>query len=318
MQEGSGEGNGEVLATEDSTLDPILLLNKQISAEAFPILYKERFFNISIQSQGFDIGGVHIAPQRCESFRPLEQFACLSEVRNLKISFAMEEPDYPSYYQNLHVWTHAFPYSMKDIRQFDAAYIAPAAWNLRLLVQGLLSRCARLENIVVETSCKCSVLRSMGMEVVNANEFHHEYPRPENCPRQNQMECLLQPLHRLRISGRITLHSDCRFGSLVRKDFRRMAAVVQSGAPPAQDSESNADRRARVWLDLRERLSPIVDARCNEIPSSWVFTTKELINSTWKQARQETEDVERSKLLAFDICQGYEIVRTWSRVRSDV
>ncbi|KAL9585782.1 MAG: hypothetical protein Q9203_004104 [Teloschistes exilis] len=321
IQEGSVEGN-EGSATGDDTLDPILLLNKQISAEAFPILYKKRFFKVSIQDQGFDIGGVHMVPQLCESFRPLEQFACLSEVGNMKISFAIEEQYYPRYYQNLQSCSNALQFSEADMWQFRAAYIVPASWNLRLLVHGLLTRCAPLKNIVVETSCKCSVLRSLGMEVV-----HEEgYPQRWHCPRPRLIEYLLEPLRRLRIAGWITLHSDCVCADQVRPDFDSMAAVIQSSEPPAQDSESNADRRARVWLDLRERLSPMIDACCDEVPSSWAFTPKAVMSSAWWYAQQQKDVFEMDPVLGvgkkfafpFYIKLGYEILRTWSRVRSDV
>ncbi|KAI4104931.1 MAG: hypothetical protein L6R37_002974 [Teloschistes peruensis] len=321
MQEGSAEGN-EVLATGDDTLDPILLLNRQISAEAFPILYKERYFKVSIQDQGFDIGGVHMVPDFFESFRPLEQFACLSEVRNLKISFAIEEQYYPRYYDNLQRWSSALQFSEADMWQFRSAYVVPASYNLRLLVYGLLTRCAPLKTIVVETSCKCSVLRSMGMEVV------HEvgYPQRLHCPRPRLVEYLLEPLRRLRISGRITLHSDCIYADKVRTNFDSMAAVIQGSVPPAQNPESDADRRVRVWLGLRERLSPMIDACCDKVPSSWAFTPKAVMSSAWWCAQQQKDMFEMDPVLGmgkrfafpFYIKLGYEILRTWSRVRSDV
>ncbi|KAL9581826.1 MAG: hypothetical protein Q9212_003660 [Teloschistes hypoglaucus] len=322
MQDLSYEGSEEVPATAYGTLDPILLLNKQISAEAFPILCKERFFKISIQDQGFDIGGVHMAPGRCESFRPLEQFACLSEVRNMKISFAIEEQYYPHYYKNVSSLSTNLQFTEADMWQFRSAYIVPASWNLRLLVQGLLTRSAPLENIVVEMSCKCSVLRSMGKEVVHEKG----YPQRWHCPSARLVEELLEPLHRLRISGRITLHSDCIYADQVRADFDRMAAIIQSEVPPAQDSESDADRRVRLWLNLRERLSPMIDACCDKVPSSWVFTPKAVMSSAWSCAPQRKDILEWDSVLdinkrfAFNIYMGlgYEILRTWSRVRSDV
>ncbi|KAI4200137.1 MAG: hypothetical protein LQ350_004098 [Teloschistes chrysophthalmus] len=325
IQDGFTEGSEEVSAKGDETvetLDPILLLNKQISAEAFSVLYKERFFKVSIQDQGFDIGGVYMAPQRCESFRPLEQFACLSKVRNLKISFAIEEQYYPHYYQNVSSWSTNLQFSEADMWQFGSAYIVPAAWNLRLLVQGLLTRCAPLKNIVVEVSCKCTVLQSMGMEVEHETVVQQRF----HCPRASLVECLLEPLRRLRISGRITLHSDCIYADQVRGNFDRMAAIVQSEVPPAQDSESSADRRVRVWLELRERLSPMIDACCDKAPSSWVFTPTAVMSSAWSCAQQRKNFPEMDPVLGIDkklafpfyIRLGYEILRTWSRVRSDV
>ncbi|KAL8690572.1 MAG: hypothetical protein Q9218_004006 [Villophora microphyllina] len=113
--------------------------------------------------------------------------------------------------------------------------------------------------------------------------------------------------------------------------YPSVATVVQSRLP-TEEFEDDSDKRARNWLDLREKLSPII-ARCHHgdpenalehwrclpptltMACAWFHIEQRIENVYWDEDGQQISEKE---VYEYYMQQGEEILRTWSRVQSDV
>ncbi|KAL8688670.1 MAG: hypothetical protein Q9218_005479 [Villophora microphyllina] len=275
-------------------LSNLLLANRQIKDEASSVLFEEGFFHFDVWDSWIDHYQARKPPHEdildphfhetgpARYFRPHQ---ILAKVRNIRITlnevvFARRENSGDVYCSNM-------------------------SQAMTILCEALSQKCPRLKNVVVEVVCRCPVRRIVhsppnDADYVSAPEDFTSrmnsfldlglwrglwfWEAEIECFHVDDFDWIIQPLHRLRLSGNIELITSCTQAATaeLHTRFEFVAASVKSKAA-VQDLTAFE----KVYFDVRNTALPFLahdETTASNLSSAWLNIT---LGRLWDDVKRE-------------------------------